>query len=159
VVFSEKLTLDFSTGYMDGFTRFGQPGQGQGGIWDDLVWSTGYCFPRFNPDACPRTLGFQEHLPTDVAKIEVTRDASRFTGGATLTFTPFSWLTSRAIVGLDKGWDENTSLYPLEAVLEPVYQETSAGTIILENDRNRNLSLDLSATANLSLGETWTTAT
>ena len=159
VVFSDNLALDFTTGFVDGYTRFGLPGQGQGGLWDDIVWGSGYCLPRINPGKCERTLGFQEHLPTDVAKLDVSRQSNRFTGGATLTFTPRTWFTSRAVLGLDKGWDENTSLYPLESVLSPVYQETSAGKIILERPRNTNLSVDLSATAKYAVTSAVGTAT
>src|SRR5690606_440967 len=117
-----------------------------GGEWEDLFWGTGYCVPRINgvvtgrrvgpgqveAGACPRLLGFQEHLPSDVAKIEVTREYNRFTGSATLNFTTGEWLASRAIVGVDKAWDENLAYWPLETELEPVYTKGGGGTAVGE---------------------------
>ena len=159
-VFSEQFTLDVSTGFVKGNTKFMQQARGDGGEWEDMVWGNGHCIPRRNPgpdgtpyttdDPCKgnRLLGFQEHLPSDVARIDVQRDYQRFTGSGTLNFTPFAWLKSRAIVGLDMGWDENTSLYPLEIQLPAVYFRTSEGEITIGRPKNSNLSVDLSATAN-----------
>ena len=129
VVFSEKVTFDASTGYIRGFTRFGQPARADGGVWEDLIWGNGYCAPRINnKNACPRLFIYQEHLPTDIARVEATRDYQRFTGSGALNFTPTEWLTTRAIVGIDEGWDENTALYPLE-VVEPVFFRMPIGEI------------------------------
>jgi TonB-linked SusC/RagA family outer membrane protein len=159
VVFSPKLTLDASTGFVDGFTVFGNQARADGGVWEDLVWGNGYCVPRINGvDACPRLMGFQEHLPTDVARIRVTRDFNRFTGGATFNFNPSTWLSTRATFGIDQGWDENTELYPLE-VVEPVYFRMPIGEITVARPKNSNLSLDLSATAKRNLGTALSTAT
>ena len=118
VVFSEKFTLDVSTGFTDGFTRFGQQAPTDGGIWEDLVWGTGWSIPRINNGAnnVPRLVGgFQEHLPYDVSTIDVTRDFQRFTGSTTLAIIPTSWLTTRAIIGLDRGWEVNNTFFPLYA--------------------------------------------
>src|SRR5690606_13099211 len=71
VVFSDNLSLDVSTGFVDGSTRFEGATVGDGGLWQDLIWSNGYYLDRITPfdasDANPRLGGFQEHLPTDVA--------------------------------------------------------------------------------------------
>ena len=89
VVFNELFSLDVSTGYVDGDTRFMQHVPGQGGEWTDMQWGNGYCQPRINPGAagCEFTKGFQEHLPSDAEKIRTTREFNRFTGSATLNFT------------------------------------------------------------------------
>ena len=170
-VFSDQITLDVSTGFVSGKTGFMQQARGDGGEWEDMVWGNGFCQPHLNPgpdgtpltadDPCPgnRLMGFQEHLPDDVSRIKVTRDYQRFTGSGTLNFTPFSWLSARAIVGLDRGWDENTSLYPLEAHLPAVYFRTPEGEITLGRPKNSNLSMDASATAKHSFGDIWGTAT
>ena len=158
VVVNELLSLDFSLGYVDGNTRFGDSAPGQGGIWTDIHYGSGYCYPKYNPGACPRTLGFQEHLPTDVEKVEATRAYNRFTGGATLNFTR-DWLSSRFIAGIDKGWDENRLFYPLETVLQPVYNESLDGEITLERPITELLSLDWSATARFPLTDAVGTAT
>jgi len=160
LVLTGNLSLDISTGYVDGSTRYGQPAQGDGGIWEDLQWGNGYCVPRISGgNPCPRLLGFQEHLPTDVAKIEATRDYSRFTGSGTLNFSTGGWFTSRFVAGVDRGWDENRQLFPIEAVLTSVYPRTTRGYIRLERPQTMNLSFDFSNTARLRLNETWGTAT
>jgi TonB-linked SusC/RagA family outer membrane protein len=166
VVFSEKFTLDVSTGFTDGFTRFGQQAPTDGGIWEDLVWGSGWSVPRINPGNVsnePRLVGgFQEHLPYDVSTIDVTRDFQRFTGSATLQVIPTSWLTTRAILGLDRGWEVNTTFFPLYAgqcglLKDPapcassVYPRTREGEITYEKPATTNVSLDLGATARLQV--------
>ena len=177
VVFSDNFSLDVSTGYVEGKTSFQSQAATDGGEWEDLFWGTGYCVPRINGKItgrkvgpgqveagdCPRLLGFQEHLPSDVAKIEVTREYNRFTGSATLNFTSGEWLASRAIVGVDKAWDENVAYWPLETELEPVYTKggggTAVGELTLERPITTNYSFDASATVNKNVMGAFTTAT
>ena len=82
VLLSEQFSLDVSTGYTDGYTRLATPVAGDGGVWQDLVWSNGFYLDRVNsfdqPRANPRLGGFQEHLPSDVGEVKATRDYSRF---------------------------------------------------------------------------------
>src|SRR5690606_29606183 len=114
------LTLDVSTGYVDGMTRFGTPVISDGGVWQDMIWSNGHFLlqrpgeTERNPNANLRLGGFQEHLPTDVSNVTATRDYSRFTGSATLNHSLGEWLTHRAVFGIDKGWDINQVVFPLE---------------------------------------------
>jgi TonB-linked SusC/RagA family outer membrane protein len=153
-VLGSKFSLDVTSGYEEGKTRYMDHVPGDGGEWSDLQWGNGYCVKRLNPGAttCSDRLPgpFQEHMPSDVAKIESTREFSRFTGGATLNFTQGTWLTSRAIVGLDKGWDENVVLSPIESQLTSVYEATRTGEVIIDRPNNTNLSLDLSSTVRYS---------
>ena len=158
IVFSEYVSFDLSTSYVDGFTRLGEAVPGDGGEWTDMGWSNGFCLPRVS-GTCDRKMGFQEHLPSDVAKVESTRDYSRFTGSGTLSFFYGGWLSSRAVLGVDKGWDENTILFPLESLVEPVYEEASVGKITLERPITTHVSVDWSATADFDLDDTWGTAT
>jgi len=152
VVFNETFSLDFSTGYVDGNSRFGSPAHSQGGIWTNMHFGNGYCWPRISPDnPCPRTLGFQEHQPTDIAQIESTREYNRFTGSSTLNFTK-GWLSSRLIAGVDKGWDENRVYYPIETARSPVYYPQSQdGYLQLQRPNTEVLSLDWAATARFDL--------
>jgi hypothetical protein len=139
VVFSDNISLDVSTGYVDGYTRFEGTTPGDGGLWQDLLWSNGYYLDRVNPfgsapncteTGCgpgPRLGGFQEHLPSDVAENEGTRDYTRFTGSATLNFNSgdlslggmTASFTQRAIVGIDRGWEINRILHTLEDGIVP----------------------------------------
>ena len=159
VVFNESFSLDVSTGYMDGFARFSNVPTTQAALWEDIQQGNGFCLPRINPDACPRQMGFRAHLPSDVAKIEATRAYKRFTAGATLNFTAGGWLSSRVVLGIDHGQDENTSLFPLETELQPIYKETVDGGVELARPTNTNSSVDASATARLGLSDSWSTAT
>jgi len=189
VVFSEMFSLDVSTGYVDGDTRFAAPTVSDGGVWQDLLWSNGYYLDRINPfdnsgpggSSNPRLGGFQEHLPTDVEKVEATRGYSRFTSSGTLSFTTGSFgvggstegsLTSRAVVGVDKGWDVNRNLFPLHDVTQvpenmqqfasswpSVYSETDNGQMTYAEPVSTNLSFDWSATLSLDFAGTYTANT
>jgi TonB-linked SusC/RagA family outer membrane protein len=196
VVFDEHFSLDVSTGYVEGKTRFMNATKGDGGIWADLLWSNGHPLDRLNPfgsvGSNARLGGFQEHLPTDVSDIEATRQYSRFTGSATLNFQSGDYsfgaldatLTQRLVVGLDKSWDVNSSLYPLEAGPVPgqggacvycrapqqdlsqylnnwkaVYSETLTGEMELTRPIQTNTSFDYAITQNLDLNGVWGFAT
>ena len=94
VVLSERFSLDVSTGFISGETSYHNQAGTRGGIWDQMAWGQGYCAPlvaadRENP--CPRVLGFQQMVPTDIAKISSTREYNRFTGSGTLNFTYGTW--------------------------------------------------------------------
>ena len=159
-VFTDHVSFDASTGFVNGKTRFMAQAETDGGEWEDLVWGNGYCITRINPGACQRLPGvFQEHMPSDVAQVETTRQFSSFTGSGTLNLTPFTWLTSRAIVGLSKNWDENINLYPKEVVLQPVNPRQVDGTIIIGRPITTNFSLDWSATGKYELNDAWGTST
>ncbi len=179
VVFSDKFSLDVSTGFVDGYTRFAAPTRSDGGIWQDLLWSNGYYLDRVNsfdkPGSNARLGGFQEHLPSDVADVEATRDYTRFTGSATLNFRSgdfdfagiTSSLTQRLVLGIDKGWDTDRQLFPLEAGPVPenltdfksswasVYSETVDGTMYYERPVQQNLSFDYSLTLDTDVGDAW----
>jgi TonB-linked SusC/RagA family outer membrane protein len=188
VVFDEHLSLDVSTGYVDGHTRFEAATPGDGGLFQDLLWSNGYWLDRVTPFGTPgsdqRLGGFQEHLPTDVADNEATRDYSRFTGSATLTFETGQFtiadmpasVTQRAVIGVDKSWDENRIVHQLEDGIVPqslidycaamgrpatcvppswgsVYSETANGEMQYERPIQTNLSFDYALTTNLQVTE------
>ncbi len=165
VVFSENFSLDVSTGYISGFSRFNNPANREGGMWSEFAWGTGYCIPTVSLDdnPCPRTLGFQEHLPTDHQSLEVTRDFRRFTGSATLNFNAGDWLSMRAIVGVDQGWDKNGSLYPVDTRQNPVYfrnyLQNSTGSLTIERPSSSQVTADLSATVSYDVTGSLSTAT
>ncbi|HUF76637.1 MAG TPA: TonB-dependent receptor [Longimicrobiales bacterium] len=194
VVFSESFSLDVSTGYVDGSTRFAAPVISDGGTWQDLLWSNGYFLDRVtpfgSPGSNPRLGGFQEHLPADVTDVSATREYSRFTGSATLNFTSGEFnfgnttgsISSRGIVGIDKGWDINTNLFPLpdgsvpESLIDycarngrpagcvpdewsPVYSESVTGEMTYSRPISTNVSFDYSLTGRLNVADTWGLAT
>jgi hypothetical protein len=132
--------------------------------------------------------GFQEHLPTDVADVVSTRNYSRFTGSATLNFNTGDYrlgsldgsLTSRLVIGIDKAWDINSAVFPLEDGPVPgiggacvycratqqdlsqytsswaaVYSETVAGEMELKRPIQTNTSFDYAITQALNLNGVW----
>jgi TonB-linked SusC/RagA family outer membrane protein len=139
VVFNDHFSLDVSSGYVDGYTRFEAATTSDGGVIQDMFWSNGYYLDRITPfditaaelstrhcaggATCgpnPRLGGFQEHLPSEVATdTEATRDYARFTGSATLNITSGEIalgsarlnLNQRIIGGVDRGWDVNRNLF------------------------------------------------
>ena len=147
VIFSENLSLDFSGAYAEGDNRAGAPVNRDGGLWIDVVGARGFCLPDVNPGACPK-LGWQEHLPSDVAEIESTRDFSRFTGGATLNHTYSDWLSQRFVIGIDKSWETNEQLFPLNPEVTG-YTETTNGEKLYERPINNTISFDYAATVNV----------
>jgi hypothetical protein len=197
VTFSDRFTLDLSTGYVDGFTRFMSPAPGNGGIWQDLAWSNGYHLNRItrfgSSGGCvgagcgpaPRLGGFQEHLPTDVANVEATRDYTRFTGSAALAFASPAFafgpvggaLRSRAVFGVDKSWDVNRNLFPLDDGVIPesllsycapitcasqwgsVYVEGTTGLLNYERPLVTTTTIDWGITADLRMGQSLGLAT
>jgi TonB-linked SusC/RagA family outer membrane protein len=182
LILTDQFSFTLQTAYTDGTTRFEGATVSDGGLWQDLVWSNGFYLDRLNPFgqtnangrnwSAPRLGGFQEHLPTDVAQTQAYRDYSRFTGSGTLSFnlaqkdygnvrTEYS---SRAVVGLDKGWDTNTNLYPKAdqivpdnmkqyvSVWGPVYAQTAKGEMTYSRPITTNTTFDAAVTQNLWYG-------
>src|SRR5690606_20196295 len=149
---SENFTLDVSTGITDGDTRFATPVTGQGDVWDDMQWSNGYCLDRINPGACPRLGGFQERLPSDINGVQATREWTRFVGSISTQHVFRDWLTQRLVFGLDKAWETNTNLFPLDRD-QPAYREQDDGSIRYDRPIDGNLTLDYAASALTPLNE------
>src|SRR6185295_9477103 len=101
----------------------------------------------------------QEHLPSDVAKIDVRRKYNTFTGSTTLKFTPTAWLSSRLVTGIDRGQERNQDLWPMEVEVSPVYPQSALGAIWIEKPITTNISMDLSATARHQATSALSTAT
>ena len=185
VVFGGDFSLDVSTGYVDGFTRFANPGFLQGGVWTDLVGSTGYWLDRITPfgftvpaggevfdNGNPRLGGFYNHLPSDIADIQALRDYSRFTGSATFRHNYGDWLNQRLVVGLDKAWDINTNLYPKEDGPIPesvsglgltewssVFAQTKNGELTFSRPSEDNFTFDYNITADYDYNDAFSFAT
>ena len=175
VIFGGDFSLDVSTGFVDGFTRFANPAGGAGGVWTDLLGATGWFLdtitPFDQPFANPRLGGFYNHLPSDVADIEATRDYSRFTGSTTLKYSYGDWLNQRLVIGIDKAWDTNRNLYPVEngPVPESVeaytsnwantFAETLNGELTFDQPNEANVTFDYNITADYDYNDAFTFAT
>jgi hypothetical protein len=199
VTLNERFAVDLSMGYVTGRTSLGDPAPGFGGIWQDLAWSQGYYLDRVTRfgstgncvgTGCapnPRLGGFHRHLPTDVAQVESSRDYTRFTGSGTLSFSSPSYsigsvsatIRSRAVLGLDKGWDVNQNLFPRADGLIPagalrfcgiipgcrptvwntVYSESVVGLMNYERPVASSLTAEWGVTADLGIGSSLALAT
>ncbi|SVC41462.1 uncharacterized protein METZ01_LOCUS294316, partial [marine metagenome] len=114
----------------------------------------------------------------DVGEVQATRDYSRFTGSATLNFTSGEMdlygipttITQRAVVGVDKAWDVDRQLFPLEDGNVPanlqqyppyasgsswaaVYSETVDGQMFYERPIQGNMSFDYAATIGMDVAD------
>jgi hypothetical protein len=162
VVFSESFTLDVSTAYTRGKTSYSAQVGSRGGLWDQVAWGKGYCTPYVADKwdtSCARTLGMQQFLPSDIPKVESTRDYDRFTGSSTLNFTTGGWLSSRAVFGIDAGWDTNNWVHPIETVQSNAPQEMVEGQAIYERPKNTVVTVDFSTTMNYKPATAVSTAT
>ncbi|MEQ1856567.1 MAG: TonB-dependent receptor plug domain-containing protein [Longimicrobiales bacterium] len=192
----EGLSLDLATAYSNGFTRFGSPVTGDGGEWQDMVWSNGTWLSENIPFGSqvtqtnglvrtigdPRLGGFQEKLPSDIPENESTREYNRFTGSLTMRHqTPEfrvagvrASVTQRATAGIDKGWDINANVFPVENGIVPAhlvqyfpvnyrwreaYPENLEGTAAYERPITTNINVDYSATADIALNDAWSATT
>ena len=157
-VFSENVSVDVSTGYIQGKGRMADPTYREGGTWVDMLWGNGFYLTRINPTADPRRGGLQERRPDDVADVEALRDYSRFTGSFTLNHTIGDWFTQRTVLGIDKGWERNEVIFPIE--LEGnTYAQTAAGEHIYGKPTTTNLSFDHAATVRFPVMANLTTST
>ncbi len=139
-----RLTLDVSTGYLDGFTSFMQQSTGWG-IWEQAQWA--------NPLGVDGPLrGFLRARPEAIADVEATRDNQRFTGSVTLTNNPRDWFTHRAIVGIDQSHQANQILWPRHPDgTGHDFGARSLGEIEVDSPRSRYLTLDYSASAQFDI--------
>ncbi len=146
VLASEDITLDVSLGYITGETSFMQQ-RTAWGMWEQFQWA--------NPEGQGRTLrGFLRARPEEIAENKAIRDMTRFTGSATVTHTPFPWLTQRAIIGTDVLTEENSVLFPRRPEgANHDFGGLSLGDLNLERPRREYNTLDYSASANYSLND------
>ena len=138
---TSTVTLDVSTGYVDGSTSFMQQYTGWG-VWEQAQWS--------NPLGQDRTLrGFLRARPEEISAMEAMRENSRFTTSGTLTWQPMEWMTHRLIAGSDVSHEQNQILIPRhEDGSNHDFGGLSLGQISVENPTVRYLTLDYAVSAN-----------
>lgn len=141
----ETVGFDVSLGYTSGDTRFASGSLEGGGLWPHLMWASGR-------EIDGERRGYLSVLPEEFASIETTRDHTRFTGSATFTHTPISWLQQRVILGLDWGDEENQVLFPRhELGQNGPFGGLSLGEVTLDRPLSTIYTLDYSARANYSV--------
>ncbi len=151
MLLTPNLSLDVSTGYVSGYTRFADT-PSEGDVFDDMQWGKGYCLIRINPDACTRQGGFQERSPGDMWSIENTREWDRFIGSFTAQHIFREFLTQRFIFGIDNTWEINRNYFPLDPV-SPPYRNAQAGAIRYDRPNVSNITLDYAASARTQLND------
>ena len=154
-VLAENLSVDVSTGYMTGNTRFGEPIAPELGIYRDVKLSRGRCLIRLNLDDCPRFAGFTDARPDDLSQTRATRDYDRFVGSVSMSHTPTDWLTQRFVVGTDLRWETNERFFPRTTDEQPAIDGTIVGELDRTQPQTRTLSFDYSANAAWQLNPTW----
>jgi TonB-linked SusC/RagA family outer membrane protein len=144
-----NFSVDVQSVYTNGDTRLATPVTGQGDVWDDMQWSKGYNLTRINPNASPRLGGFQERTPADIAGVRATREWNRFVGSVTGQYIFHDWLTQRVVFGVDKSWETNINLFPLDKNSAP-YREQDDGSVRYEQPIDGNLTLDYAVAASIN---------
>ncbi len=144
VIPTERLSVDFSTGFIKGFASFMQQYAGWG-VWEQVQWS--------DPLGVDTPLrGFLRARPEAIATIQAHRDTQRWTGSVTVTHTPRDWITQRFIVGADMMTDENMILFPRHPDgANHDFGARSLGEIELERPNTDYRSLDYGLSTTYSL--------
>jgi hypothetical protein len=165
VVALDNLSFDISPTYIQGATRYAAPVASQGGVWSDLVWGSYADYTTLPPDADGNPVSandrgtvkplhvFQEHLPSWVSQIESRRKYNRFTGSITANHSLGDWFTQRFIVGIDKVWDTDSQLFPLNPASS--YPQSSGGEVFQSNPQEQNVTVDWAASGIYTMDDTW----
>jgi TonB-dependent SusC/RagA subfamily outer membrane receptor len=135
---SDQFEVNVSLGYITGQTSFMQQ-RTAWGMWEQFQWA--------NPEGQDRILrGFLRARPEEIADNRAIRDLNRFTGSATVTHVPNSWLTHRVILGTDVLNEENTQLFPRRAVPQE-FGSLALGNLEVDRPRREYQTLDYAASA------------
>ncbi|MCA9738782.1 MAG: TonB-dependent receptor [Gemmatimonadota bacterium] len=143
VVAHEKLSLDASTGYVDGETSFMQQRTSYG-LWEQAQWSS--------PEGIDTKLrGFLRARPEKIETVDAIRENSRFIGSLTTNYRPTDWLTQRLVVGLDVANEENRVFFPKDT--DGDFGGLSQGFIQVDRPRTRYTTFDFATSARWGLSE------
>jgi TonB-linked SusC/RagA family outer membrane protein len=142
LVMSEALSVDISMGYVSGETRYGTGLIASGGLWPHVMWAQG---------RLAQGQGYLSYTPEQFDLPEATRDYTRFTGSATMTHRPFSWLDQRLTVGLDRGEEESQTLFPrdIDGSNGP-WGDASLGQVEILRPLNQQITVDYAASLRYS---------
>jgi TonB-linked SusC/RagA family outer membrane protein len=155
LVMDETLSVDISMGYITGDTRYATGLIASGGLWPHLMWAQGWDLPQFGLDR-----GYLAYTPEEFDIPEATRAYTRFTGSATLSHNPVSWLSQRLTVGLDRGEEESQSLFPRDiAGSSGPFGDASLGQVEILRPINTQVTVDWSASARYSPVESFALTT
>ena len=143
---SDKVSVDLSTGYVTGNTRFAQAFTGYD-IWAQYIFG--------NPNGLTAaTRGFLRATPESLEDLESTRETSRFIGGLTLRHDPISWFSQRLVLGLDRSDETNTILFPRNpAGAAYFFGSQSLGEKTVERPHVGYTTMDYGATASYALSD------
>jgi TonB-dependent SusC/RagA subfamily outer membrane receptor len=141
---SETVSIDLSTSYLNGASHFLQQRGGQG-IWTSALWS--------NPLALNSARrGFFVAPPEALAEIDASREFTRFTGGLTVTHTPWERFTQRLVVGQDVNNELTELLVPRDPLgASYFFGALSLGELTAAKPTTVTRSFDYSASLNYAL--------
>jgi TonB-linked SusC/RagA family outer membrane protein len=149
---SEKLTIGFNIGYVNGLTKL-SPEAGFGG----RVWTTVLADPRNLAD---QRRGFHSQTPEQYDAIyHFDQRVDRVTGGLHLTHTPLGWFRHRLNLGLDRTSENNVTFFPrVEALIAPVGSD-ALGFKSITDRRIVYSTVDYAATGQWTLSPSLATST
>jgi TonB-linked SusC/RagA family outer membrane protein len=144
IVMDQTLSVDVSMGYVTGDTRYGTGLIASGGLWPHIMWAQGR----------ERARGYLSYTPEEFDIPEATRAFTRFTGSATVSHNPVSWLDQRLTVGLDRGEEESQTLFPRDVNgSSGPFGDASLGQVDILRPINTQITVDYAATARYSFVE------
>ena len=159
---SASWDMNASMGYVRSETRFAQA-QSPYGIWEAVIWAkpdtrdAPHCSGETPPQQCAFR-GFRYQTPESAALIDSRSWVNRMTGSFQLNHRPLSWLTQRAILGLDYNSEKNQILFPhlADDIWAPFpkgvfWGNRANGEKELENGHTLFTSFDYGVTVNYGL--------
>lgn len=110
-----KFDLATSLGYIQGRTQLSCEAGCGGATWGSFYSNPANLAINCPPDAeigCGWGRGFQSSPPEADRAMQDFQGLNRFTGSATINFTPFSWMKHRLVAGTDFTQEKNEEFLP-----------------------------------------------
>jgi len=129
---SNKVSIQTSAGYVASRTYTGPEGGSPGPLWGEFALpqrTLAACPILYNPvpRGCGLSRGSLVGPPEVYAATQNWQDVRRFTGSATIKYTPFPWMSQQLIVGTDYTVEDINSYLP--------YQQGDSVTIFFLGSR------------------------
>jgi TonB-linked SusC/RagA family outer membrane protein len=162
VVVGEGLNVDLSVGYTSGKTRFATGLIESGGLWPHMMWALGWDGhdQNGNPGGFNLARGYLSYTPEEFDIPEATRDFTRVNGSITISHSPFSWLDHRLTVGIDRGEEEDQTLFPRDINgSDGPFGDASLGQVTVLRPINTQVTVDYGVSGRYSPTDAFTFTT
>ncbi|HEY9384114.1 MAG TPA: SusC/RagA family TonB-linked outer membrane protein [Gemmatimonadales bacterium] len=103
---NERMDLALSSGFVTSTQRLPQTDNNTTGLGSNLYGGSGFKHNIVNPPGAATTFfrdnyGYQRYTPDEFFSDNVNQDINRTITSATYTYRPTSWLSTRAVIGMD----------------------------------------------------------